>query len=125
MKYLSNNPFDNYFHIEVAKIDKGLLQIEAGERHGFAKAFFDYQHTIDLSHCRSLEVVEVKKSKSVVLPKSVRNRSKVLYAGVKPIFASLDLYNNLIAYILVGSVIRVEYLGSKGVEKRIKYFRCL
>lgn len=125
MKNLSNNPFDSYFHIEAAKIDEGLLQIEWGESYVLAKAFFDYQHTIDLNHRRALEVVEVKRSKSVVLPRSVRNRSKVLYAGVKPIFASLDLYNNLIAYILVGSVIRVEYLGTRMTEKKVKYFKCL
>lgn len=125
MKSLSNSSFDNYFHIEVAKIDKGLLQIEVGENHRLAKAFFDYQHTIDLTHCRTLEVVEVKKNKSVVLPRSVRNRSKVLYAGVKPIFASLDSHNNLIAYVLIGSVIRVEYLGARGVQKKVKYFKCL
>lgn len=125
MRYSDKNTFEDHFHIEEAKVDDGLLLIERGEKHVLAKAFFDYNHAVDLEHGRLLEVVEVRAEKSVVLPGSVRNRSKVAFAGVKPIFATLDPYNNLIAYVFEGSVIRVEYLGVKGKDKKVKYFKCL
>lgn len=125
MNNSGKNPFENHFHIEEAKVDDGLLLMERGERHILAKAFFDYSHAVDLEHGRDMEVVEVKKEKSVVLPGSVRNRSKVAFAGVRPIFALLDAHNNLITYVFEGCVIRVEYLGVKGEEKKVKYFKCL
>lgn len=125
MKNSSKIFFESHFHIEEAKVDDGLLVIERGEKYVLAKAFFDYSHAIDLDRGRPLEIVEVKREKTVVLPGSVRNRSKIVFAGLKPIFASLDVYNNLITYMFEGSVIRVEYLGVRGGEKKVKYFKCL
>jgi len=122
---MAKNIFEKYFHIEEARVDKGLLFIEEGELFANAKAFFDYQYAIDASHRRMLSVVEVNRQKSVILPRSVRNRSKVAFAGVKPIFAAFDKHFNLITYMFVGSIIRVEYLGIKDKAKKVKYFKYL
>ena len=117
-------PFVKYFHIEKANVDVGLISFEEGEKYKVAKGFFDYQHAVDLQHGREIEVVAVNNAKCVVLPKSVKNRAKVIYAGTEPIFASLDSKDNLLAYIFLGCVIRVEYLGQRGAEKKVKYFKC-
>lgn len=119
------NPFKDYFHIESAKVDVGLLKFESGSLDATAKAFFDYQYAIDLHHRRNIEVVDLTVSRSVILPKSARNRTKVLFAGRTPVFASFDKHYNLITYMVLGSVVRVEYLGERGKEKKVKYFRCL
>lgn len=125
MKYKTSHPFAEYFHFEKAKVDPGLLEIEKNAQHAQAKAFFDFNYAIDLKHNRDLELVDLDRPRSVILPKSVRNRSKVVYAGLDPVFAVLDQNYNLITYMVFGSVIRVEYLGKKGEEKKVKYFKCL
>lgn len=123
VNYKSTHPFEKYFHFEEAKIDVGLLKFEESSSAGLAKAYFDYSLAVDLERGRDLEIVELRAAKSVVLPKSVRNRSKIVYAGNTPIFASFDEHFNLITYMIVGSVVRVEYLGKKGEKKKVKYFK--
>lgn len=124
MSYQVARAMDAYFHFEKANVDKGLLRIEDKEKHALVKAYFDYSFVIDKDYGREVEIVNLRHQKCVVLPKSVRNRSKIIHVGVEPIFASLDPHNNLITYMFVGSLIRVEYLGQIGKSKKVKYFRC-
>lgn len=124
MDYKYSHPFEKYFHFEKAKVDKGLLKMEDGDEYVIAKAFFDFNFAVDVDHNRIVEVVSLNQAKSVVLPKSLRNRTKIIYAGNDPVFASLDGHFNLITYLVLGSVVRVEYLGKLEEEKKVKYFKC-
>lgn len=118
----NDNPFSDYFHIQEAEVDPGLLKIENGVPHPLPKAFFDYQHAVDTANGFEVAVESFGRGKCVTLPSSVRNRSKVLFVG-KPVFASLDGHNNLLTYLTPGCVVRVEYLGKKEERKKVKFFK--
>ncbi len=106
-------------------VEEFVQRFNPQSRHPEIETFLNYKYAIDSTHCKEVEVIDVKPRSKIILPCSKnKDCAKVSYVGPEPEFLGLNKDKDLEAIIPAECCVRVEF-GGAGYNKQthVKFFK--